>query len=210
MKELTVYLALDLDFVRTSMKYMLRNFDFIHEIKRLTQLEELNKLVQPNIFPVLLVDSRVVNENKETIVNLVNHLMEDLTIVVFITGNEDLKFYQQIYVDDFLYLNSDAAEIEKVFKRIAINNIAGSKMKKEIDWKKLSEKTKLSIQALKVLRGICKGLTSKQIADELCRSKRTVDGHRRNLLQATGAKTPGELVTYSIKNNLFPNVFVTD
>lgn len=44
--------------------------------------------------------------------------------------------------------------------------------------------------------------TNQQIADELYISVRTVDSHRRNLLQKTGAKNTAGLVTYAIKNDL--------
>lgn len=53
-----------------------------------------------------------------------------------------------------------------------------------------------------VLELIVKEHTNQQIADELYISIRTVDAHRRNLLQKTGAKNTAGLVTYAIKHNL--------
>lgn len=61
---------------------------------------------------------------------------------------------------------------------------------------------KLTERELEVLELIVKEYTNQEIADELFISIRTVDSHRRNLLQKTGAKNTAGLVMYAIKNNL--------
>ena len=53
-----------------------------------------------------------------------------------------------------------------------------------------------------VLELIVKEYTNQEIADELFISIRTVDSHRRNLLQKTGAKNTAGLVMYAIRHNL--------
>jgi len=60
----------------------------------------------------------------------------------------------------------------------------------------------LTDRETEVLRHICDELTNQEIADKLFISVRTVDAHRRNLLQKTGAKNTAGLVRYAIKNNL--------
>lgn len=53
-----------------------------------------------------------------------------------------------------------------------------------------------------VLELIVQQHTNQEIAEELYISTRTVDAHRRNLLQKTGAKNTAGLVTYAIKHGL--------
>ncbi|NIT58183.1 MAG: response regulator [Aliifodinibius sp.] len=53
-----------------------------------------------------------------------------------------------------------------------------------------------------VLELIVKQHTNQEIAEELYISTRTVDAHRRNLLQKTGSKNTAGLVTYAIKHDL--------
>ena len=53
-----------------------------------------------------------------------------------------------------------------------------------------------------VLQLICAELTNKEIADKLHISPRTVDTHRRSLLQKIGARNTAGLVVYSIKHGL--------
>ena len=60
----------------------------------------------------------------------------------------------------------------------------------------------LSEREIDVLLGICRGLSTQEIADALFLSKRTVDTHRANILEKTGSKNTASLVVYAIKNNL--------
>ena len=60
----------------------------------------------------------------------------------------------------------------------------------------------LSEREIDVLLGICKGLSTQEIADKLFISKRTVDSHRANILEKTGSKNTASLVVYAIKHNL--------
>lgn len=60
----------------------------------------------------------------------------------------------------------------------------------------------LSEREVDVLLGICRGLSTQEIADSLFISKRTVDAHRANILEKTGSKNTASLVVYAIKHNL--------
>lgn len=60
----------------------------------------------------------------------------------------------------------------------------------------------LSEREIDVLLGICRGLSTQEIADSLYISKRTVDSHRANILEKTGSKNTASLVVYAIKHNL--------
>ena len=64
------------------------------------------------------------------------------------------------------------------------------------------KKSVLSQREIDVLKLICKEMTAQEIADELCVSKRTIDGHRNNLLMKTGAKNTAGLVVYAMKNGI--------
>jgi DNA-binding NarL/FixJ family response regulator len=59
---------------------------------------------------------------------------------------------------------------------------------------------------LDVLKLICKQLSATEIAEKLCISSRTVDGHRNNLLLKTESKNITGLVVFAIKNDYYnPN-----
>jgi DNA-binding CsgD family transcriptional regulator len=67
----------------------------------------------------------------------------------------------------------------------------------------------LSTREIEVINLICQELTAQEIADKLFISVRTVDGHRNNLLEKTGARNTAGLVIFAIKNNIVnPTVLI--
>ena len=55
---------------------------------------------------------------------------------------------------------------------------------------------------VEVLQLIAKGMTSQEIGDALFISKRTVEGHKANLIAKTGSKNVLDLLIYSVKHDL--------
>jgi len=60
----------------------------------------------------------------------------------------------------------------------------------------------LSARERQVLTLICQEHTSKEIAEKLYISSRTVEGHRRSLQEKTGSKNLVGLVLYAVKNGM--------
>lgn len=67
---------------------------------------------------------------------------------------------------------------------------------------KLTKEEVLSERELEILKLICQQLTSQEIADKLFIARRTVEGHKGNLLLKTSVKNTAGLVIYAIQNNL--------
>lgn len=61
---------------------------------------------------------------------------------------------------------------------------------------------KFSPRELEILKLVAKGLTSKEIGDKLFISKRTVEGHKSNMIEKTGSRNIVDLIVYAIKNDL--------
>lgn len=66
----------------------------------------------------------------------------------------------------------------------------------------LDKAEQLTLREKEVLQLICQEFTAAEIADKLFISKRTVEGHRNNLLLKTGCRNTAGLVLFAIKNNL--------
>ncbi|HCT71095.1 MAG TPA: hypothetical protein DF409_08760 [Bacteroidales bacterium] len=59
-----------------------------------------------------------------------------------------------------------------------------------------------SDREIEVLGLVCKGLSTKEIADKLFISSRTVEKHRANLMTKTDAKNIIEVIIYAVKHKL--------
>jgi len=87
---------------------------------------------------------------------------------------------------------------EKVLKIIHenINSSSGKRIKNDL------EKHLLSKREIEILELICDQYSTSEIADKLFISKRTVEGHRTNLLLKTQSKNVAGLVIYGIQQRL--------
>jgi DNA-binding NarL/FixJ family response regulator len=109
----------------------------------------------------------------------------------------------------FLLKNSSIDEIENAIhavyegKNCYSNDLLGYFTKKFIDLKSVdSDAIKLTKREIEILELVAKGFSNPEIADMLFISKRTVDGHKANLVQKTGSKNIVDLLVYAIKNQL--------
>lgn len=74
---------------------------------------------------------------------------------------------------------------------------------------KFESKDTLSERELEVLRLVCEQLTSKEIADRLFISVKTIEMHKSNLLLKTGVKNSMGLIIYAVQNKLIdPNSLI--
>ena len=120
----------------------------------------------------------------------------------------DEKYYSRMVeagAKGFLLKDSSIEEVFAAIEAVSNNEeyICKEVMQALSEAMRRKEDTEvLSEREMDVLSGICKGLSTQEIADKLFLSKRTVDTHRANILEKTGSKNTASLVVYAIKNNL--------
>lgn len=85
---------------------------------------------------------------------------------------------------------------------IIMNDLSGDKKPKQ----RLSVEIPLTARELEILRLICKEYTNKEISEELFIGMRTVDAHKRNLLEKTGCRNVAGLVVYALERRLFNDI----
>ena len=135
-------------------------------------------------------------------------------IALTMFGDEDYYFSMvKIGAKGFLLKNSDISEVVDALKIVAsggsyfsrelltalVNNIVNTGTNNDNVKPYVPV---LSERETEVVNMICHGSTTGEIASQLEISKRTVDKHRANILEKTGAKNSAELVVYAIKNNI--------
>jgi DNA-binding NarL/FixJ family response regulator len=85
---------------------------------------------------------------------------------------------------------------------IIMNNLRGEKAKGS----RMSLEIPLTPRETEVLHLIVREYSNQEIGDELFISVRTVDAHKRNLLEKTGAKNMAGLALYAIEKRLFDDI----
>ena len=75
-----------------------------------------------------------------------------------------------------------------------------SDYEKQLKSTKYSDIEQLTEKESEILVLLAEGLTSNEIAEKLCISKRTVDTHRNHLIQKLGLKSSPQLIKYAIQS----------
>lgn len=128
-----------------------------------------------------------------------------------------IGYIQRNNIDAFLPKGLEPAELSRIVRIVHNRGHFFTKEQIDVMQTQASQKIpapkyqgeKLSSREKEVLLCICEQSTAKETAERLFIAQRTVEGHRNNLLQKTGAKNSAGLVIFAINNNLYdPNKLI--
>jgi two-component system, NarL family, response regulator NreC len=180
----------------------------------------ISKLKESNPLPqVLLVDlSLPPLGNQEfsgaQVTDAVQQHFPEIKILI-LSVHKDENFIAQLIehgAHGYLVKDSDPKEVREAILAVhqkgsyinertlkALHHQMGKKRKPKV----LSSAVELlTKREQEILQLICQQYTAEEIGEKLFISAKTVDGHRNNLLQKTGARNVAGLVVYAFKNNL--------
>lgn len=182
-----------------------------------TVLEKLKSIME--IPQVMLVDLSLPPQGqkefsgKEVTVALLKYF-PDMKVII-LSAHEDENFIAQLIENGahgYLIKDCDPEEVHEAIVSVftkgsyinvrtlkAIQNNIGRKTKLR---SKITTNELLTKREEEILQLICEQHTTDEIAEKLFLSPKTVNGHRNNLLEKTGAKNVAGLVIYAIKNGL--------
>ena len=178
----------------------------------------LEKLQYGNV-DVVLTDINMDGMDGVTLTKEISNTFPHVKVVAFSMLAEP-HYIKQIMNNGgsgFLLKNAGEAEIKKALHlvekgeafygeevtRIIMENLAKRKKPKKSRW---IQETPLTGREKEVLGLILKEYTNKEIAEELYISIRTVDAHKRNILEKTGSKNLAGLALYAVNMHLFEDI----
>lgn len=141
----------------------------------------------------------------------------DPKIIILSMHDEDqfILHLLEIGANGYLLKDTDPDEVEEAIRKVVDKGIyftdfvsrvmlnkATTKLKSVRAGKIFNYKTDLSERELEVLTLICQGLTTTEIADNVCLSPRTVEGHRTRIMEKLNVNNTASLVAYAVKNDL--------
>ncbi|MFT3739793.1 MAG: response regulator transcription factor [Breznakibacter sp.] len=124
----------------------------------------------------------------------------------------DESYYSQlneIGVKGFLLKSSDFKEVQMAIEKVAAggtyisqeimaNILVSQRERKSANY----SASQLSEREQEILKEVCNGLSTSEIAEKYCISPRTVEKHRGNILLKTNCKNTASLVLYAYHNGL--------
>ncbi|MFK5855274.1 MAG: response regulator transcription factor [Bacteroidota bacterium] len=183
------------------------------EIKLINEVNngvELLKLLEDTEVDVVLMDINMPEMNGVDASKLISNKYPNTKVLAFSQYNEKrfVKRMLKCGASGYLLKNSPASEIIMAIKMIHKGGMYLSEELPNIfDDKKTPVRSDslfpdISRRELDVLKLICDGLNTQEIADKLFISKHTVETHRANLLLKVGTKNTAGLVKWAVVNEI--------
>jgi DNA-binding NarL/FixJ family response regulator len=215
MADIQIAIVDDHQIVRDGIKILLEDepgFDIAFEAENGQEAVDLAKKHEPDL---MIMDITMPKMNGIEATRLITETRPETKVLALTMLSEDQHIRKMIKAGASGYILKSSGK-EELIK--AINTIVGGKhyfsdvatkaILEELVQPTVTKPTETSEanitdRELEVLKLIVNECTNQEIADQLYVSVRTVDSHRRNLLQKTGAKNTAGLVKYALKRNLF-------
>lgn len=185
-----------------------KNIQVIGEVSNGTQALEFIKKNTPDL---LITDISMPGMSGVELTREVKHRYPEVKVLV-LTMYNDKEIVGEILMSEaegYILKNTGRQELSNAINRIIDNstyysnevlNIMMTRMKKQ---KSIEKNTALlTSREIEIIKLIMEELSSEEIADKLFISKRTVDTHRKNIIQKTNTKTLVGLLKFAIENNL--------
>ncbi|MGD1845538.1 MAG: response regulator [Salibacteraceae bacterium] len=176
--------------------------------------ELIDAIEQGNQPDVVLVDLKMpVKDGMETTRELKANFPEIKILILTMMDQDDYILHLlDIGANGYLLKNSDAQVVVKAIHNVAQNGfyfsdqvsqvmLAGLKRKRKTP-PALTGDTRLTEREREVLELICKEYTTADMAEKLFVSERTIETHRKNLMEKLGAKNTAGIVYRAMKEGV--------
>jgi len=216
MKPISVLIADDHEIVRYGISTYLSSAKDINIVGEASTGEECLKIFKKERPDICLLDIGMPDKNGIETTKSIRELDPDTKILILSmhTDKRLLKKVLEAGINGYLLKNTEKVNLLNAIRTIANGQQVFSepistlitqcflKNSSEVETQICEEITE---REQEILQLIVKGLTSKEIAQKLFISPRTVDTHRANLMQKLELNNIAELVRYAIKHDLVSN-----
>ncbi len=136
--------------------------------------------------------------------------------IIALSMYNDTKYYYELITagaKGFVLKQSSVEELEKAIRlvmegksffseQLLYNVIVNMQNIEKTLIKEKTELLKLTEKELELLQLICKGLSNKELAEQMFLSVKTIESNKAKLMRKTGAKNNAALIIWAIKNKV--------
>ncbi len=211
MSELKIIIADDHALIRNGIKTMLSRNPEYNIIAEAENGKQLVELASKHIPDVVLADISMPVLNGFDALAELRKILPD-TKVILLTMHEEPEYIIKAArsgANGYLLKNIDYEELHRAIALVMngqkyfnqqVSSILMEELHRKSDSDQLQEK--LTERESDILKEIVQGLSSKEIADKLFISSRTVDTHRNNLMKKLSVHNTAELVKLALEKGL--------
>lgn len=213
MDAIKIMIADDHQMFRDGIKALLADEKAIRVVDDVGDGEALFESLKTHEADLVLMDIQMPNKGGITATKELKELDKEVQVLALTMSDDDHQIFKMVEAGASGYILKNTGRNELI---TAIKAVAGgdSYFSREVSQKLFQhltqnqtpkrnlKETQLTNREVEILKLIAEELTNQEIADRLCISTRTVDTHRRNLMQKLDVKNSAGLVKYALKHDL--------
>lgn len=210
----SILLVDDHELIRDAIKYYFKEDEEFNVVNEACDGLEALRFLESNMYDIVISDINMPNMDGLGLMQQIRTLYPDQKVLVLSMHGDASAINKMISLGAYGYILKNASKVdlkealhkiiggENYFSKDVYEAIISRIAKKREPKKRLTLETQLSNREREVLQLIINEHSNQEIADKLFISIRTVETHKRNLLEKTGCKNIAGLVMYAVERNL--------
>src|SRR5690554_497073 len=201
-----ILLADDHFLVLDGLEVLLSTFDFVEKTKSALNYMELKNILEEEHFDVLLLDIHFGKHDGRTIIQEIKRLSSEMKIIALTSHSDSVTIKSSVNAgfDGYLLKIDGREEIEKALK-VVMNDEKYFSPKTQQAFFEMSaseNKIELTEREKEILQLIVQEKTTKEIAEQLCLSEKTIETHRASIMLKLEVKNIAGMVKKAIMQGL--------
>ncbi|WP_031514725.1 response regulator [Desulfofalx alkaliphila] len=213
MDTISIIIVDDHEIVREGLKLTLQGEPDFKIAGEASNGSELMKMVKANRPDVILLDERMPEEKGIDICRKLTELYQDLKIIILTAYAEQEDTVVQAMMagaKGFLIKNVEISELKRAIRAVVrgetvLDSQVAANIIKKLNERAAGESSRspvLTKQQLEIARLVAKGLTNREIAEQIYLSENTVKFHIQNIIRKMGVHNRIALVAKLIQENI--------
>jgi len=192
--------------VLDGLEVLLSTFEFVEKTQSVLNFMELKEVLKEQSFDVLLLDIHFGKHDGRTIIQEIKQLMPDMKVIALTSHSDSVTIKSSVNAgfDGYLLKIDSREQIEKALKEVTngAQYFSPNTQQAFFEMNATKNKVELTEREKEILQLIVQEKTTKEIAEQLCLSNKTVETHRSNIMQKLEVKNIAGMVKKAIMQGL--------
>lgn len=214
MENLKILIADDHQMFRKGLELSIKTISTVSKIMQAENGLFVMDVLSKEPVDVIFMDIKMPHQNGIETTKLVVKQYPNIKIIALSMYDDKDNILEMFKagVNGYLLKNTNKAEIEMAIKEVLAGGKYYSKevsdvllqriIHAESDSYNTEASNQLTEREIEVLKYVCAQMSTKEIADVMCLSDKTIEGHRIRLIQKTNSKNLAGLVLYAVQHGL--------
>jgi DNA-binding NarL/FixJ family response regulator len=201
-----ILLADDHFLVLDGLEVLLSTFGFVEETKSVLDYVGLKKTLEREKFDVLFLDIHFGKHDGREIIREIKQMMPDMKIIALTSQSDAATIKSSVNAgfDGYLLKIDGRDDIERALKAVTNNEKYFSSKTQQVFFETQTAKNKVELteREKEILQLIVQEKTTREIAEQLCLSEKTIETHRGNIMLKMDTRNIAGMVKKAIMEGL--------